>query len=165
MEELVTTQKVYNMVFLKILEKRRISELELIEFVRESITADEYRNTQLSYVFDLISKNPNITTAPINEGMLSEYIWCGPILRFLGESSIKEILGESGIDEKTKDLPTLDEYLESLYTEIAEKYYSKPLFKCPKCNGPVRKDLYKAFVSVPPKRRYECDNCKHVITL
>lgn len=38
---------------------------------------------------------------------------------------------------------------------------SKPLYKCPKCGGDVRRNDKIVLASYPPKRRYECDDCEY----
>lgn len=77
----MTKQKVYNMVFKKILDTGRIKSPELIEFVRETVDEKECRDTELSRILDLISQNPNISSGTqMNDDttMFMEFWWIGP---------------------------------------------------------------------------------------
>lgn len=56
-------------------------------------------------------------------------------------------------------LPTKEEYIKQIFSETIMK--SKPLYKCPKCGGDVRRNDATVLLSYPPKHRYECDNCEY----
>lgn len=77
----MTNQKIYNMVFKKILDTGHIKSPELIEFVRETVDEKECRDTELAYILELITKNPNIssgTQMKDDTALFMEFWWCGP---------------------------------------------------------------------------------------
>lgn len=77
----MVNQKVYNMIFKKILDTGHIKSPELIEFVRETVDNKECRDTELSRILDLISQNPNISSGTqMNDDttMFMEFWWIGP---------------------------------------------------------------------------------------
>lgn len=74
-------QRVYNMIFKKILSHKHISNTELVPFIRESISEKDFGDTELAYVLDLIKKNPNIssgTQMSNDTAIFTEYWWIGP---------------------------------------------------------------------------------------
>ena len=42
------------------------------------------------------------------------------------------------------------------------KEWSEPKYECPKCGGPVRKNLLMVHPSNPPRYTYKCDKCGKV---
>ena len=55
------------------------------------------------------------------------------------------------------DLPSYEDYLAQ---EMKPRYgKSEPKFKCPKCDGKVRKDNSICLPTMPPMYIYECDDC------
>lgn len=58
------------------------------------------------------------------------------------------------------DLPTREEYKKEIFTETIMR--SKPLYRCEKCGGSMRKDLTVVLTTYPAKYRYECDKCGDV---
>ena len=52
--------------------------------------------------------------------------------------------------EKLKDMEkiTMDEW-------------NKPLYRCPRCDGEVKRDYSEMYMSNPPKYRYYCKNCSY----
>ena len=58
-------------------------------------------------------------------------------------------------------LPSLEEFKETVKFEQEDMkdMWDKELFKCPQCNGGVKRDYSMAFMSNPPKFRYFCRNC------
>lgn len=58
-------------------------------------------------------------------------------------------------------LITLEEFKQNLNVEEEDMkdYWNKDLFKCPRCNGGVKRDYSQVFMSNPPKYRYFCRDC------
>lgn len=62
-----------------------------------------------------------------------------------------------------QDLPTEEEYVK-LYRpqmDLELNIKSEPKYRCPKCNGIVRKCVGFALTTYPPEYRYECDDCDY----
>ena len=77
----MTKQKVYNMIFKKILDTGHIKSPELIEFVRETVDTKECRDIELSSILELISQNPNISSGTQmmdDTSLFMEFWWVGP---------------------------------------------------------------------------------------
>ena len=64
-------------------------------------------------------------------------------------------------ENNKNNLPTMNEYIKENNPQKLYNFstYSEPLFKCPVCGGPVRKNLQIVLTSYPPKYLYVCDNC------
>lgn len=62
-----------------------------------------------------------------------------------------------------KSLPTKEEYFKGFDpntpAEDLKMEWNKALFKCPICNGEVKRDYSVVYMSNPPKYRYWCRNC------
>ena len=58
-------------------------------------------------------------------------------------------------------LPSMEEFMANLKFEEGEikLYWNKDLFKCPRCNGGVKRDYSTAYLTNPPKYRYFCREC------
>lgn len=56
-----------------------------------------------------------------------------------------------------------EEYIEHLkeVNKITTNEWNKALFKCPRCNGEVKRDYSVEYLSNPPKYRYFCKNCSY----
>lgn len=63
-------------------------------------------------------------------------------------------------------LPTLEEFKETVTIEEGDikRYWNKELFKCPRCNGGVKRDFSIAYMTNPPKYRYFCKDCNWTMT-
>ena len=60
-------------------------------------------------------------------------------------------------------LPNREEFIEQLkdVTLITTDEWNMPMYKCPRCNGEVKRDYSKIFMTNPPKYRYFCKNCSY----
>lgn len=57
----------------------------------------------------------------------------------------------------------MDEDYTKSYFDWSIKKWSEPKYICPKCNeGGMCRDETIICTSIPPKHRYECNNCHHV---
>ena len=58
-------------------------------------------------------------------------------------------------------LPSMEEFKESMDFEDGDikKFWNKELFKCPRCNGGVKRDYSVSYMTNPPKCRYFCKDC------
>jgi transposase-like protein len=58
-------------------------------------------------------------------------------------------------------LMTREEYIEELKLkeQITTDEWNKPLYKCPRCNGEVKRDYSVTYMTNPPKYRYFCKSC------
>ena len=59
---------------------------------------------------------------------------------------------------------TREEYLEELKArnyKVGTDEWNKSLYKCPRCNGEVKRDYSHTYMSDPPKYRYYCRNCTY----
>ena len=68
---------------------------------------------------------------------------------------------------ETNSLSSLEEYIKNndhIQKQVSGMIqdFSEPKYKCPKCGGSVRKNLTMVLTSLPPKYRYECDQCDYV---
>lgn len=54
-----------------------------------------------------------------------------------------------------------DEFVEELKkkTEITMEEWNVDLYRCPRCNGAVKRDYSTVWMSNPPKYRYFCREC------
>lgn len=89
----MVNQKVYNMIFKKILDTGHIKSPELIEFVRETVDTKECRDTELLNILELISQNPNIScgTQMIDDtALFMEFWWAGPNIVIFEEAKTTE---------------------------------------------------------------------------
>ena len=61
-------------------------------------------------------------------------------------------------------LPSLEEFKKNMNIdqEDIKSYWNKELFKCPRCNGGMKRDYSVTFMSNPPKYRYFCKDCGNV---
>lgn len=60
------------------------------------------------------------------------------------------------------NLPTKEEYVEmfkAMGSKVTKEEWNKSLFKCPRCNGGVKRDYSITFMTDPPKYRYYCKEC------
>ena len=59
------------------------------------------------------------------------------------------------------ELPSREEFIENLgdVRDITIEEWDKDLYKCPQCNGAVKRDYSVAFMVYPPKYRYFCKEC------
>lgn len=59
------------------------------------------------------------------------------------------------------NLPTKEEFIKTFNIDDKDiqKYWNKNLFRCPRCNGGVKRDFSVVFNSDPPKYRYFCKDC------
>lgn len=62
----------------------------------------------------------------------------------------------------TADLPSSDEYRESIGVPLIMEQYSEPKYKCPKCNGGMCRDNSMILTSMPPQYKYVCNKCGNV---
>ena len=74
------------------------------------------------------------------------------------------ICANDTISINTTCLPTAKEY-----SEVAEKIafqftaqWSEPKYKCPKCDGGMRKNMMVVLTSYPAQYEYQCDKCGHI---
>ena len=58
------------------------------------------------------------------------------------------------------NLPSKENYIESLSYQTLG--YSKPLYKCEKCGGGMRRYEGMVLSSYPAQYRYECEKCGNV---
>lgn len=60
-------------------------------------------------------------------------------------------------------MKTREQFIEEIKntTEITTEEWNKPLFKCPRCNGDVKRDYSVMYMSNPPKYRYFCKSCSY----
>lgn len=61
-------------------------------------------------------------------------------------------------------LPTREEFIKSeeiLETDMS-KMWNRELYKCPRCNGGVKRDYSVQYMTNPPKFRYFCLSCGYV---
>ena len=60
-------------------------------------------------------------------------------------------------------LPTREEFINSddIHNTDMSTMWNKELYKCPRCNGGVKRDYSVTFMSHPPKYRYYCLNCSY----
>lgn len=58
-------------------------------------------------------------------------------------------------------LPTREEFIKILaeQKEIDMNEWNKELYRCPRCNGAVKRDYSVMYASIPPKYRYFCKEC------
>lgn len=58
-------------------------------------------------------------------------------------------------------LPNKEEFIKNMNIdqEDIKNYWNKELFKCPRCNGGVKRDYSVTYMSNPPKYRYFCKSC------
>ena len=58
-------------------------------------------------------------------------------------------------------LPTREEFIKSgdIHEVDMSKMWNKELYKCPRCNGGVKRDYSMVYMTNPPKYRYFCLNC------
>lgn len=58
-------------------------------------------------------------------------------------------------------LPSMEEFKANVKFEEDDMkaYWNKSLFKCPRCNGGVKRDYSVAYMTNPPKYRYFCKDC------
>lgn len=61
------------------------------------------------------------------------------------------------------NLPTKEEYVSTQSTaeENMKDVWNKELYKCPRCNGGVKRDYSVVYMTNPPKYRYFCKNCNY----
>lgn len=61
------------------------------------------------------------------------------------------------------DLPNKEEFIKKFKfdEDKAMEYWNKDLYKCPICNGGVKRDYSVAYMTNPPKYRYFCRNCSY----
>lgn len=63
----------------------------------------------------------------------------------------------------TDELPSIEQYQSSKFAiAMQNDEYSEPLFKCPKCDGGMCKNLTRTLTSLPPSYEYKCDKCGHI---
>ena len=87
-------QKVYNMIFNKILEVGHIKSPQIIEFVRETVSEKECSNSELSHIVELISQNPNIssgTQMADDVAAFMEFWWIGPDIVILEKEKTQNL--------------------------------------------------------------------------
>ena len=68
------------------------------------------------------------------------------------------------VKEDDDNLLTFEDYKKSYEINITDIdcEWSEPKCKCPKCNGNMRKNIWKVLTSYPVKYEYRCDTCDHV---
>ena len=70
---------------------------------------------------------------------------------------LAELCGE------TTQIPSFDDYIDSLYIPSPVPRYSEPKCICPKCKqGAMRKRLDLVYITHPPMYEYKCDECEHI---
>lgn len=64
-------------------------------------------------------------------------------------------------------LPSLEEYMKKKreLEETIDDLWDKELFRCPQCNGGMKKDYSIAYLVNPPKYRYFCKGCGNSIIM
>lgn len=65
------------------------------------------------------------------------------------------------------NLPSREEFFHNLTnskesTDDIKKYWNKDLYRCPRCNGAVKRDYSVVYNTNPPKYRYFCKDCGNV---
>ena len=83
----------------------------------------------------------------------------------INAEKLGDIIGTNNtIAVNTVNLPSAEEY-----RAAAEKFalrfnseWSEPKYKCPKCDGGMRRNLAITLASYPPQYKYQCDNCGHI---
>lgn len=60
-------------------------------------------------------------------------------------------------------LLTREQFIEDLEKQkkITMEDWNKDLYRCPRCNGAVKRDYSVMYMSDPPKYRYFCRNCSY----
>ena len=60
-------------------------------------------------------------------------------------------------------LPTKEEFIKTLSFDDKDigRYWNKELYRCPRCNGGVKRDYSHVYMSNPPKYRYFCKSCSY----
>ena len=60
------------------------------------------------------------------------------------------------------NLPSREEYIEKLktMTKISTSEWNRGLYRCPRCNGEVKRDYSQMVMSNPPRYRYFCRSCQ-----
>lgn len=63
-------------------------------------------------------------------------------------------------------LPSLEDYKKMDRSgEEIDGHWDKELFRCPECNGGVKRDYSTQYMTDPPKFRYFCKECGFVIIM
>jgi predicted nucleic acid-binding Zn ribbon protein len=65
------------------------------------------------------------------------------------------------------ELPSKEEYIKQLQTidNTVDETWDKALFRCPQCNGDVKKDYSIMYMTNPPKYRYFCKSCGYSVII
>lgn len=60
-------------------------------------------------------------------------------------------------------LPSREEFIEKLKKQkrITFEEWNVGLYRCPRCNGEVKRDYSVMYMSDPPKYRYFCKDCSN----
>ena len=123
----MVNQKVYNMIFKKILDTGHIKSTELIEFVRETIDIKDCKDEELSIILELISQNPNISSGTQmmgNSVLFMEFWWIGPNIVIFQESETTESRKNLNLEDAAISIIKNEERIEvqDLIIRLGRKY-------------------------------------------
>ena len=74
------------------------------------------------------------------------------------------VIGKNVIATATDDLPTAEEYKESMESMFKYSFneWSEPKYQCSECGGGMCRNEMVVCASYPPKYEYRCNKCGHV---
>ena len=81
-----------------------------------------------------------------------------------GVATLSAISVGDVISTGTTCLPTAKEYSEAA-EKIAFQFtaqWAEPKYKCPKCDGGMRKNMMVVLTSYPAQYEYQCDKCGYI---
>ena len=75
------------------------------------------------------------------------------------------VIGKNVITTVTEDLPSAEEYKDSIESKFRYAVYnewSEPKYRCPKCDGGMCKNEMIVLTSYPEQYEYRCNKCGYV---